>query len=35
VLNGAPDEDADDLRRVVAILRSVYRRERSRRGSVL
>jgi hypothetical protein len=35
VLDGAPDEDADDLRRIVAILRSVYRRQRARTGSVL
>jgi hypothetical protein len=35
VLEGAPDEDADDLRRIVAILRSVYRRQRARMGSVL
>jgi hypothetical protein len=35
VLDGAPDEDADDLRRIVAILRSVYRRQRARMGSVL
>ena len=35
LLAGAPAEDADDLRRIVAILRSVFRRERSRRGSVL
>jgi hypothetical protein len=31
----APAEDLDDLRRVIAILRSVYRRERARSGSVL
>jgi hypothetical protein len=31
----APAEDLDDLRRVIAILRSVYRRERARGGSVL
>jgi hypothetical protein len=31
----APAEDQDDLRRVIAILRSVYRRERARGGSVL
>jgi hypothetical protein len=31
----APADDLDDLRRVIAILRSVYRRERARSGSVL
>ena len=30
-----PEEDGDDLRRVIAILRSVYRRARARGGSVL
>jgi hypothetical protein len=33
--DSAPAEDDDDIRRVIAILRSVYRRQRSRTGSVL